>query len=140
MKATKEEIAKIQLERSIVLFLDDDDFVSSLTLAGAAEELLGSLISRKKKTNVLTKLFHWFVQNNKLMEWKHFVRHANFIRNELKHFNEESCELQVCRSDCVQIIMRAMLNWKEAELQATPTILRMHKWISDNQGKYENLE
>lgn len=140
MKTTKEEIAKIQLERSIILFLDDDDFVSSMTLAGAAEEILGELARRNNKTNVLSKLFDWFLSNKQTVKWSYFARNANFTRNELKHFNEISCEIEVCRSDCVQLIMRAMINWKETELQQTPAINRMHKWICDNQQKYESME
>ena len=38
------EIAKRQLERAISLFFDEQDFVSSLTLAGAAEKILGKIL------------------------------------------------------------------------------------------------
>lgn len=48
MKMTKLEAAKHQLAVAIQLFLDED-YLSSLTLAGAAEEILGKLSMRAGK-------------------------------------------------------------------------------------------
>jgi len=39
------EIAKRQLDRSISLFFDERDYFSSLTLAGAVEEILGKILN-----------------------------------------------------------------------------------------------
>jgi hypothetical protein len=44
MTLTDLQAAQVQLERAVVLFLDDGDFVSALTRAGAAELLLGKLL------------------------------------------------------------------------------------------------
>ena len=40
------DVAERQLERAIALFLDEEDYVSALTLAGAAEEILGKLLNK----------------------------------------------------------------------------------------------
>ena len=41
---SKLDIALAQVERAIFLALDESDFISAVTLAGAAEEILGSLL------------------------------------------------------------------------------------------------
>ena len=40
---TKQQVAEHQLDRAIKLLLDEQDAISSVTLAGAAEEILGTL-------------------------------------------------------------------------------------------------
>lgn len=44
MKIKQIEVAEIQLDRAITLFLDEEDYFSSGTLAGAAEEIFGCLL------------------------------------------------------------------------------------------------
>ena len=41
---TKTEVAAHQLERALHLFLDENDYVCAITLAGACEEILGKLL------------------------------------------------------------------------------------------------
>ncbi len=48
-KITQLEVAEVQLDRAIQLFLDEHDYFSSGTLAGAAEEILGYLIREQGK-------------------------------------------------------------------------------------------
>ena len=44
---TKRRIAEIQLHRAVQLLEDEADPISALTLAGAAEEILGKMVERK---------------------------------------------------------------------------------------------
>lgn len=46
MKIKQVEVAEIQLDRAIQLFLDEKDYFSSGTLAGAAEEIFGCLLRK----------------------------------------------------------------------------------------------
>jgi hypothetical protein len=46
---TQEEVAEVQLDQAIKLFLDEQDYFSSATLAGAAEEIFGCLLREKGK-------------------------------------------------------------------------------------------
>lgn len=47
------DLAKGQLATAFTLFLDDQNFASSITLAGAAEEILGrELISRGRRSTL----------------------------------------------------------------------------------------
>ena len=56
MNIEKSELAKIQIEKAIDLFLVESDYVCSLTLAGAAEEMLGNILYKSNKDNVLAEL------------------------------------------------------------------------------------
>lgn len=49
MEITQEEVAEVQLDRAIKLFLDEQDYYSSGTLAGAAEEIFGCLLRKRGK-------------------------------------------------------------------------------------------
>jgi hypothetical protein len=42
---SKRDLARVQLERAITLHVDEHDHVSAITLAGAAEEILGKLLT-----------------------------------------------------------------------------------------------
>ncbi|MBI3043928.1 MAG: hypothetical protein HYY78_14005 [Betaproteobacteria bacterium] len=53
---TKLQLAEIQLERALQLFLDEDDYVCAVTLAGAAEELLSKLREQSGGTSELKAL------------------------------------------------------------------------------------
>jgi len=88
-KYTKQEIAEIQLERAIRIFLDEQDLISAITLAGAAEEILGELLERQGKTTALTDIVNECVTLGKTIgtDWKvgTFRQMMNFFRNEMKH-------------------------------------------------------
>jgi hypothetical protein len=45
--------ARTQLERAILLFPNEKDFLSAITLAGAAEEPLGKMLKEETGTNRL---------------------------------------------------------------------------------------
>lgn len=46
---TQLEAAKAQLDRALILFLDDKDFISAATLAGAAEGIMGGMLLERDK-------------------------------------------------------------------------------------------
>ncbi|MFM0742254.1 hypothetical protein PQQ51_33975, partial [Paraburkholderia xenovorans] len=55
----KLEVATLQLDMAIRLFLERD-YVSSLTLAGAAEEILGKLSKRAKLDNAVDFVLNFY--------------------------------------------------------------------------------
>jgi len=52
----KKCIALTQLETAIRLYFEGDDYFSAITLAGAAEEILGKLVTEKGLDNSLESL------------------------------------------------------------------------------------
>ncbi|MQR02477.1 hypothetical protein [Glaciimonas soli] len=86
------KLAQEQLEVALLLFLEKQSYPSAITLAGAAEEIFGKeLVRRKKQPNldwkfdqmaIVHKLLH-----GKDLERKTFFANENLIRNALKHLN-----------------------------------------------------
>lgn len=86
----RQQIAEIQLETALRLYFEGADFFSVLTLAGAAEEILGRLVEGRGgecSVNSLSKAMsriHWFEFGENLPP-KAFVTRANRTPNALKH-------------------------------------------------------
>ena len=142
MKLNKIEIARTQIETAIDLFLSNRDFLSALTLAGAAEDILGKLLERDGKKSMLENLYGWFQETTQeKIGFGEFAKKANFTRNTLKHAsvaNED--EIEVFRWETVQMIMRALFNYKQLVGQPTEKMLEFSEWLQENTGAYEQLE
>lgn len=86
-------LALEQLNVALSLFLEGRSHASAITLAGAAEEVFGKELSRRGKQPVLDWEFgekadmHRLLHGNEL-ERKKFIEEKNFVRNVLKHFND----------------------------------------------------
>ncbi len=90
---TKLKIAKYQLEKAIQLFLEESDFVCSVTLAGASEEILGKLLETKGETPELKECAKQCEEDAEDIidanyKEKDFVSISNYFRNGFKHYNE----------------------------------------------------
>lgn len=89
---SSEDIALVQLETALRLYAEGDDFFSVITLAGAAEEVLGKVVSRKGKENSLDALkkaasaVHTYLYGEKV-KYSVYVYRANYFRNKIKHVN-----------------------------------------------------
>lgn len=142
MKLSKILVAKTQIDTAIELFLSDKDFVSALTLAGAAEEILGSILKRGNSNYILHDLHQWYQQaKNDPIKFGPFSKLANFTRNTLKHANESTeDEVEVFRWEAVQMLMRAMTNWHKLGQTPDDVMLKFNAWIKANEGAYENIE
>lgn len=114
---TKQEIAELQLDRAICIFLDEQDFISAITLAGAAEEILGDLLEMQGKTSALTDIVNECVNLGKTIghEWKTgtFKHMMNFYRNEMKHHDKGLGSMPIPVEAVHEIINRAAENlWR----------------------------
>lgn len=88
-RLTKRRIALIQMEQSLNL-LEAGDYISSLTLAGAADEILGHIVARKGKVPCVKRDAAWLGSIYELFgkqrpSEKKLIAIENRIRNELKH-------------------------------------------------------
>ena len=87
---TKLDIAEQQLLHAIELFCSGERIISAITLAGAAEEILGKLVAGTGQTNSMEsevsdkcELFESFF--HRTGNSKTFRDQENSARNELKH-------------------------------------------------------
>ena len=114
---TKQELAIHQLDRAIRLLLDEKDPISAITLAGAAEEILGKLVEQQGNTSSLGKFVDECIKEGRVHlaeNWKpkEFVEIANFFRNELKHLSKGT-DISVSPECAYEIIERAIDNlWR----------------------------
>ena len=110
---TKLQVAVHQLGVAIRLFLEGD-CLSSLTLAGAAEEILGKLCEREGHPVAVEGIirFHWNDTDPALSDKerrKVLLNVLNAGRNAVKHANDPAeAEFTVDRVYALQMIMRAM--------------------------------
>jgi hypothetical protein len=117
-KLTKFEIAERQLFHAMELYLAGTNLVSVITLAGAAEEILGKLVSSKGYENALDlkvkklcKMFEFVFK--KQANPKDFEKLRNKARNELKHIGtEDFIELNL-EQEAVKMLDRAIKNYKK---------------------------
>ena len=125
---SKLELATMQLERAIQLYIDEKDYVSSVTLAGAAEEILGTLLTKRGKTPVL----HSFVQLCMFLgqaapgdkeAYATYRDMENAIRNGLKHYSDGE-DIEVPQAAAADMIERAIDNFIRLTGRDSTAILR----------------
>ncbi|WP_226153192.1 hypothetical protein [Burkholderia vietnamiensis] len=109
---TKLQVATIQLDAAIRLFFDGD-YVSSLTLAGAAEGILGALSQRAGLPNAVDFVVDYYRGKTEAetdSEHRKFITHVlNDARNQAKHAGDPSeTEFEMDRIQPVSMIMRAV--------------------------------
>jgi hypothetical protein len=107
---TKIETAVDQLDWAIRLFLDHSAFAAAITLAGAAEEILGKAAADRSAFEQLKKKFS---NDFSLPEKVISQAHLNRAKNWLKHWDgcadEEKIILEL-DEESIQYIMRALAN------------------------------
>lgn len=123
-------LATHQLERALRLFLDEGDYVCAITLAGASEEILGSLLVQSDRKHALGSWTDACVTIGKKIhgeDWKpgEFVSMANAFRNRLKHHEEDDGEtITVPKEAAMELLDRAIENYWRLTSDLTPLMLR----------------
>lgn len=125
---TKLEVAVHQLERALRLFLDENDYVCAITLAGASEEILGKLLEQSGKEHALGSFVKACIAIGKNIhdeEWppKTFVTMANEFRDSLKHITDGQV-VTVPKEAAVEILDRAIENYWLLTTDETPLMRR----------------
>lgn len=116
---TKSEVARIQLIEAIALFVTEK-FLSAITLAGAAEEILGKLLVRQLKKPVVKESAKAIQQLREktglsIMDGKsekELIDQWNAARNIVKHLigpEDEPVTLNLC-DEAYWMIRRALAN------------------------------
>lgn len=128
-----EEIAEHQLLAAIRLWREED-YLSSLTLAGAAEEILGKRLRRLGKAPSFNQLQDLIVtlarsEGDRAPSLEKTVGDMlNNTRNELKHYGGDDSLTFDLRSDCLEMLERAIANHQA--LTGTLLAEAMHVWES----------
>ncbi len=112
-----EDIAERQLLTALRLWRESD-FLSALTLAGAAEEILGKRLRKLGREPSFDQLKNAIVTLTKRVahpdqDIERMVgEHLNQTRNELKHFAGEDKLSFDLRADAAEMLERAIANYR----------------------------
>ena len=115
---TKLEIAEAQLFRAIALYIEGADLISTVTLAGAADEILGKINRSADRTSALDDQVErlcdiYEAAFQAKADPKAFVEIRNKARNSFKHFgSDELTEIDLERG-AHSIVSRAIENYKK---------------------------
>ncbi|NKC11951.1 MAG: hypothetical protein GKR94_07045 [Gammaproteobacteria bacterium] len=118
------DLAKEQLEVALSLFFDHASYASSITLAGAAEEIFGKALIHQGKEAVLDwklkemNVVHSLLHRKDIIR-KEFFAEENKIRNMLKHFDsndDDSFTADLEEAAC-WILVRACENASKLDIE-----------------------
>ena len=134
------EVAHRQIERAIVVFLDDKDYVSALTLAGAAEEILGKLLNNEGREHWLDSISKGalralgfrkkeFETPEALKARKEIANIANRYKNRLKHYNDDGTITLLVDVAAAEIIDRAISNYFDLTQRETGAMGRFKELV-----------
>jgi hypothetical protein len=126
-RLTKLDAAISQLCHAIGLYLESTELISSITLAGAAEEILGKLVKNnggtpahiQKAEGARSLYIHLWKSDPST---KRFIDLNNNTRNELKHLcSGEEIEVDL-KTEAKRIIDRAVKNFHMLGLRSVSII------------------
>lgn len=130
----KVDLAIKQLETAIRLFLEED-YICAITLAGAAEEILGKLVKRTghdaahaKLTNRLISEYQLPISPKELND-----KYLNYARNTLKHLDDvkDTVELEP-QTEAISMIVRSIINLLILDQSVTYNTPDFFAWVSAN--------
>lgn len=139
-------VSEHQLDTAIRLFLDDRDFYSSGTLAGAAEEILGKLLEEAGHEHALNNMISSvrsllaaeevdaLSDKPKKNPRSAISDELNFYRNWLKHYHKDDFELYIDAEDAAaELIDRAVTNFFQLTGKETK---HMRRFLEYQQTQY----
>jgi hypothetical protein len=129
---SKIDAATEQMDWSIRLFLDSQAYIPAITLAGAAEEIVGQLLGDK---SVFAQLKKKLSADLNISEQIISQAHMNKARNWLKHWSqlqdEETIELDL-EGEAIQGIVRALTNLVLHDRSLPSEGPRFFQWLANN--------
>jgi hypothetical protein len=134
---TKLGAAKHQLERAIDLYTNEHDFLSAITLAGAAEEPLGMMLKMESGTNrlehqvkMVARIQEHFGEES--MSRTELIADENRVKDWLKHL-QDGTDLQFDAKEEAQIIIERAVSTYAAVTGSVPhAMLPFFTFDADN--------
>ncbi len=128
---TKLEIAEHQLNQAIKLFITQSDYISTITLAGASEEILGKLLSSHNVENSLENLINTCLGFAKIfsiknLDKKTIISDANQYRDALKHIADGS-PVSITKEAAIELLERAIQNFLQLTGNYNPQMIEFYR-------------
>jgi hypothetical protein len=134
-----------QLDIAIDLFFSEKSNVSSLTLAGAAEEIFGTEIKNRKLKNTMTVKYQVLCSlmrkaNRQPPDWQAYNKLENYAKNAAKHIADKSKKDQQydpylradLRQAAMHMLMRAANNVRLLGLPRSEAVQTLEGWYLAN--------
>ncbi|MGA7540699.1 MAG: hypothetical protein WBW93_18225 [Steroidobacteraceae bacterium] len=140
---TKLQVATSQLRLSIALFMEEREHISVITLAGAAEEILGKLAAAAGSTPALNRRaegarrLHVALWGNDPGD-KVFKNVKNKTRNELKHLSCGAPLTIGLERECLRMLDRAVENYRLLHKRAATFIVQYERHRETLRQKYRD--
>ena len=136
----KVNLAIEQLEVSLSLFLAGKSYVSALTLAGAAEEILGMAAKIKNIENSLQESYRIYCTPelawiNPSKTWKEFTTTGkNKVKNAVKHVSDvHDLTFQAnIQDEALWMLVRATDNYNRLGFKPTNLMHEFDGWFYEN--------
>ncbi len=134
----KLEIATVQIDTAIDLYYSGN-YACSITLAGAAEELLGSILKHSGGITILAELVPWYKERYETeISFQELSFGMNEVRNELKHshtYPDLEYEVEVTAPHAMQMLQRAIINYMRACQSHTEKMNSFKEYVLKNYNK-----
>ncbi|MBU1236629.1 MAG: hypothetical protein KJ634_11515 [Gammaproteobacteria bacterium] len=130
---TKIDAAVDQMDWAIKLLLDHQAYIPAITLAGAAEEIVGELLGDESAFSQLKKKFcaQYNLPVNVVSQ-----AHLNRAKNWLKHWRDlkdnEQTEIEL-EEEAIQYIVRALINLVTHDRSLPSEGPRFLDWLAKRQ-------
>ena len=133
------EIARLQLQTAVELFLSETNYISAITLAGAAEEIFGKMTKPIGKKNALAQRMELAESLNEIFtEFKPLskddvIKGATRDRNRVKHLDHPKVAGVIFddKEAAEDLIERAIENY---EILGQPLSLEMRRFRTITQN------
>ncbi len=127
MQISKLDIAKRQLDAASDLHFSGGDYLAVITLAGAAEEILGKLLQRRGDRAMIDRLVELDKEVTGGRPFETIRKEVNGTRNSLKHANDPNDdEVTVEPGEAIAMLGRAVVNYVWLTKSATPAMTRVY--------------
>lgn len=129
------QIASLQIDKAIELYSDAtiQGYICAVTLAGAAEEILGKLCEDNGVQPVLNEVLYDLGQE--FTDYSKQEIHdgiLNLPRNSFKHLKLDICEIDVDpRMEALLLIQRATINYCKLTRQKTDAMHRFFERVKN---------
>lgn len=128
MRLHKIEIARRQIEVALDLHFNGSDPLAVITLAGAAEEILGSLLKRYSKHAAIHRvLARMERESGETQDFAEFSKNINRVRNALKHARDPGeDEIDIPPQEPISMLGRAVGNYVMLKQPLSPSMIRLY--------------
>lgn len=136
-KIHKTDAAVDQLDWAIRLFLEHSAYIPAITLAGAAEEILGESLGDAAAFRQIKKALEsdYSLPGTVLSQ-----QYLNRAKNWLKHWKDmkdtETAEIEL-ETEAIQYIVRAIANLNEHDQSVSSQTPRFFEWLQLNKPELQ---